>query len=158
MMKVVLSNDKGGYALKEAAAALLKEQGHQVIDLGTRSPDEMKGYTDAGTAVGKAIQNGEADRGLLFCGTGMGVSQTANKFKGVYAAVVESVFAARSCRQINNCNVMCCGGYILGAYMAREMVDVFMNTGFTQSFAPERAAGLKAQFARLQEIEGDNLK
>ncbi|MBC8571397.1 RpiB/LacA/LacB family sugar-phosphate isomerase [Zongyangia hominis] len=157
-MKVVLSNDRGGYGLKEAAAALLKEQGHQVIDLGTQSPDEIKGYTDAGVAVAKAVQSGEADRGLLFCGTGMGVSQTANKFKGVYAAVVESVFAARSCRQINNCNVMCCGGYILGEYMAREMVDAFINTGFTEGFAPERAAGLKAQFARLQEIEAENLR
>lgn len=157
-MKVVLSNDRGGYRLKEAAIALLKEQGHEVIDLGTHDPEEFLSYTDAGIAVAKAIQSGEAQRGLLFCGTGMGVSQTANKFKGVYAAVVESVFAARQCRLINNCNVMCAGGYILGEYMAREMVDAFINTEHTQGFEPERAAYLRGQFARLQEIEGENMK
>ena len=154
---IALASDHGGFALKEEIKKHLDGKGVAYEDFGCFAPESCD-YPDVAKPACQAVVSGRCEKALLFCGTGMGVSQTANKFKGVYAAVVESVFAARQCRLINNCNVMCAGGYILGEYMAREMVDAFINTEHTQGFEPERAAYLKRQFARLQEIEGENMK
>ena len=78
------------------------------------------------------MQRKEADRAILFCGTGMGMSIVANRYKGCTAAVVESVFAAKMCRAINNANVLCMGQMIWGEFMAKEAVDVFLKTKFTE--------------------------
>jgi len=157
-MKIALSNDKGGYLLKTAIKAKLEKEGHEVLDYGTQGPDETKEHTLAGTAVARAIQNREADRGILLCGTGVGVCLTANKFKGVYAAVVESVFAAEHCRLINDCNIMCMGGYILGEYMVLEMVDKFIQTEFAHEFEAGRKAYLRTQIEKIAEIEDANFR
>ncbi len=157
-MKIVIANDKGGYLLKAAIVKKLRAEGHEVIDYGTQSPDEAKEHVLAGEQVAHAIQNGEAERGILLCGTGMGVSLAANKHKGVYAAVVESVFAAKHARLINDCNVMCIGGYILGEYMALEMVDAFLNTPFADHIEEKRKAYLRSQYERIAEIENSNFR
>ncbi len=157
-MKIVIANDKGGYLLKQAIVKKLEEEGHEVLDYGTKAPDEVKEHTQAGEQVACAIQNKEAQYGILLCGTGMGVSISANKHKGVYAAVVESVFAAKHCRLINDCNVICLGGYILGEYMALEMVDAFLNTPFADHFEEKRKNYLKGQYQRIIEIEERNFR
>jgi len=82
------------------------------------------------------LQAGKAAHAILFCGTGMGMAIVANRFKGVTAAVVESVFAAKMSRVINNANVLCLGQMIWGEWMAKEAVDVFLNTKFTQGLEP----------------------
>ncbi|CAK7062224.1 MAG: Ribose-5-phosphate isomerase B [Desulfovibrio sp.] len=157
-MKVAISNDKFGFRLKEAVVKKLRGDGHEVIDYGTKDPDEPKAHSQAGSEVARAIQSGEAERGILFCGTGMGVSLTANKFKGVYAAVCESVFSAQHCRLINDCNVLCLGVYILGEYMTLQMAETFINTGFAENFEETRKNNLKKQIDRIAEIEAENFK
>lgn len=157
-MKVAISNDRFGFALKEAVVKKLREDGHEVIDYGTKTPDEPKAHSQAGSEVARAIQNKEAQRGILFCGTGMGVSLTANKFKGVYAAPCESVFTAQHCRLINDCNVLCLGIYVLGEYMALQMVEAFMNTEFAENFEETRKNNLSTQIGKIAEIEAENFK
>ena len=129
--KVLVAADPFAVTLKDAVVAHLKEKGYEVTDLGSTKGNDRP-YYDCAAAACKAIQAGQADRAILFCGTGMGVSIVANHFKGITASVVESVFAARMCRAINNANVLCLGQMIWGEWMAKEAVDVFLNTGFTQ--------------------------
>ena len=155
-MKIVIANDKGGYLLKQAIVEKLEKEGHEVLDYGTHSPDETKEHTQAAEQVACAIQKKEAQFGILLCGTGMGVSITANKHKGVYAAVVESVFAAKHCRLINDCNVLCLGGYILGEYMTLEMVDAFLCTPFADHFEEKRKDYLRGQYEKIVAIEEHN--
>lgn len=155
-MKIAIANDKGGWLLKQAIVKKLAGEGYELLDFGTHSPDEAKEHAEAGEQVALAVQRGEAERGILLCGTGMGVSLAANKHKGVYAAPVESVFAARHCRLINDCNVLCIGGYILGEYMALEMVDAFLNTPFADQFVETRRAYLRSQIDRITAIENRN--
>ena len=148
--------DHGGYALKEEVKKHLDERGVEYIDCGCNG--ESVDYPVIASETCAHITSGECEMGLLFCGTGMGVSLTANKFKGVYAGVVESVYAARMCRQINNCNVLAMGGYIIGETMAKEMVEAFVNTDFHPGFAPARVELLEGQFKIMQDIENENFK
>lgn len=159
-MTVVLSNDKGGFKLKEAVLKMLLEEGYDVIDLGTKQESETLAHTKAGALVAEKIQSKEADRGILFCGTGMGVSLAANKFKGISAAVCESVFSASHCRMINNCNVLCMGAYILGEVMAVAMAKAFMNSNFADGEFGEakRRAFLQTQIDAIAEYESANFK
>jgi len=129
--KVLVAADPFAVTLKDAVVAHLKEKGYEVTDLGSTKGSDQP-YFDCAASVCKAMQAGQADRAILFCGTGMGMSIVANHFKGITASVVESVFAARMCRAINNANVLCLGQMIWGEWMAKEAVDVFLNTGFTQ--------------------------
>jgi len=157
-MKIVVGSDKMGVKIKDACVAMLKEQGHEVQDVGTLSEDNPMPHTLVGVAVAKKIQSKEAELGVLFCGTGMGVSLAANKFKGVYCGVVESVFAARYCRNINNCNVMALGAYIVGEMMAKEMVDTFVNTSFAPGFEEWRVKFLESQIDALKAVEDENFQ
>ena len=157
-MKIVVGSDKMGLKIKDAVIAMLEEQGHTVQDVGTKSEDAPMPHTLVGAAVAKVIQAGEADRGILFCGTGMGVALAANKFKGVYCGVVESVFAARYCREINNCNCMSLGAYICGEVMAKEMVQAYINTDFHPGFVAPRVELLEGQYKVMKEIEDENFK
>ena len=157
-MKVAIACDKAGFVIKDAVRDYVKELGHEVTDFGTYDVDHPVPFTVAAASVAKAVSKKEADRGIIICGTGMGVSITANKFKGVYAGLIESEFAARHCRLINNCNVLCFGGYIMGAYMAKECVKAFLETEWTKDFAEVRSKTVREQFACIQKIEDENFK
>jgi len=133
--KIIVAADPFAVTLKDAIAEHLKSKGYEVVDMGANKAKEMP-YFESATEVCKALQAGKAERAILFCGTGMGMSIVANRFKGVTASVVESVFAAKMCRAINNANVLCLGQMIWGEWMAKEAVDVFLNTGFTQGLEP----------------------
>ena len=130
-MKIVIAADPFALTLKDALIAHLKEKGHTVTDVGAAQNKEIPYYDSAPVAC-KMLQDGSAERAVLLCGTGMGMSIVANRFKGVVASVVESIFAARMCRAINNANVLCLGAMIWGDWMAKEAVDVFLETKFTQ--------------------------
>jgi len=132
---ILIAADPFAVALKDAITAHLKGKDYQIIDLGATTTHEVP-YYDGAVAVCRAIQAGQADRGILFCGTGMGMSVIANRFRGVVAAVVESVFAAQMSRTINNANVLCLGSMIWGEWMAKEAVDTFLNTQFTEGLEP----------------------
>ena len=130
MKKIIIAADPFAVTLKDAIVADLKEKGgYEIVDVG--SGKEIP-YWEGAVAASKLLQADPAARGILFCGTGMGMSLIANRFKGVRACVVESVFAARMCRSINDSNALCLGSMIWGDWMAKEAVDVFLATKFTQ--------------------------
>jgi len=135
-MKIVIAADPFALTLKDSIVAHLKEKGHEVVDVGATSTFQEIPYFDSAPVACKMLQDGTAERAILLCGTGMGMSVIANRFKGVVAAVVESVFAARMCRSINNANALCMGAMIWGNWMANEAVDVFLETKFTQGLEP----------------------
>lgn len=140
-MKIIIAADPFAVNLKNAVVQYLKEKGHEVIDLGSKEGKEIP-YYECGATACKAFQAGKADRAILFCGTGMGMAIVANRFKGVTAAVVESVFAAKMCRAINNANVLCLGAMIWGEWMAKEAVDAFLTTNLADGL-PKLADFLK---------------
>ena len=132
---ILIAADPFAVTLKDAIATHLEEKGYKVVDLGATDADEIP-YFESAVKVCRDLQASRADRAILFCGTGMGMSVIANRFKGVIAAVVESVFAAKMARTINNANVLCLGAMIWGDWMAKEAVDAFLNTQFTEGLEP----------------------
>lgn len=132
---ILVAADPFAVTLKDAIVAHLKDKGYEVIDMGATASKEIP-YYESAPAVCRAIQEGKADRAVLLCGSGMGMSVIANRFKGVVASVVESVFATKMARAINNANVLCLGAMIWGDWMAKEAVDTFLNTQFTEGLEP----------------------
>lgn len=149
-MKVIIAADPFALTLKKAVAEYLKEKGHDVIDLGSTTEKEIP-YFDCAPVACQALQAGKADRAILMCGTGMGMSIVANRFKGVTAAVVESVFAAKMCRAINNANALCLGSMIWGDWMAKEAVEAFLTTNLADGL-PQFADFLKDANKKVEAI------
>jgi len=133
---ILVAADPFAVGLKTAVAAHLEKRGFAVKDLGATEANKDKPYFESAVDVCRALQKGEAKRAFLFCGTGMGMNMIANRFKGVRAAVVESVFAAGMARTINDANVCCMGQMIWGDMMATAAVDTFLDTKFTQGLEP----------------------
>lgn len=128
-MNIVLASDPFAYELKKVLIAHLQEKGHTVIDA---DQDSGITYYEAAEKGVSAIQKGEAECGIFLCGTGAGMCIAANKFAGIYAVAVESVFSAARAKAINNANVITMGAMIVGNVMACEMADAWLNTKFTQ--------------------------
>ena len=150
LKKIIVAADPFAVTLKDAVVEHLKSKGFEVADMGS-TKENPRPYFECGAEACHALQAGKADRVILFCGTGMGMSIVANHFKGVTAAVVESVFAAKMCRAVNNANVLCLGQMIWGEWMAKEAVDAFLDTGFTQGL--ESLAGfLKEAAGKVEAI------
>ena len=154
-MKIAIGSDNAGFGLKEFLKGKLIEAGYEVEDLGTLRRDAEIRYMDAADRVAKAVQSGAAARGILCCGTGMGMSICANKHKGLYCAVVESQWAAYNCRFINNANMLALGERIVAPSMAWDMVQTFLNTAFHEGADETRAAVLEALVARVAERENE---
>lgn len=115
-------------------------------------------YPVVGDLVAKDVQSGAADRGIVFCGTGMGVSIVANKHKGVYCAVVESIFAAYNCREINNANMLALGGGLVGTTLGLKIVDTFLNTEWKADADEARAKRLEGFFAAIRTVEDEQFR
>ena len=128
-MKVALGSDHAGFRLKERIKEFLISKGHEVIDFGT-TDGESTHYPLFAKEVALAVQKGEADRGILVCGTGIGMSIAANKFKGVRAALCLNEYMARMSRLHNDANVLCLGDRVLGEDLALSIVEVWLNTPF----------------------------
>lgn len=157
-MKIVIGADKAGYGLKKNVVAHLKNSTHEIKDLGPSNGDQMVSFVEMADNLSGIITNGDAERGILICGTGMGMALAANKHKGIYAAVVESVYTARLSRLINNANVLCMGGFIVANKLAVDIVDVFLETEFLQNFEQWRVDFLTSQIEALHKIETKNFK
>lgn len=157
-MKITIAADPGGVVLKEAIKAHLEGQGHTVTDKGTFDEEHKVLYPQVGDVVAKDIQSGAADVGIVLCGTGMGVSIVANKHKGVYCAVVESIYAAYNAREINNVNCLALGGNILGPGVALKIVDTFLQTKWKADADPVRAARLESFLDSIRSIEQEQFK
>lgn len=128
-MKISLASDHGGLQLKNDVAAYLKKLGHTVIDFGTDSPDSCD-YPDFAKPAALAVANGECERGILVCTTGIGVSMVANKVKGVRCALCVNADMAKMTRAHNNANVIALGQKYVDVETAKAIIDNFLNTDF----------------------------
>ncbi len=128
-MKIVLAADHGGYELKNALCSYLKEKGHTASDLGTNSPDSVD-YPDYAKLCCSEVLNGNADFGILVCGTGVGISIAANKIKGIRCGLCPSKEIAALVKQHNNANVIALGGRFTSLEEAKDIVDSYMNATF----------------------------
>ncbi len=126
---IALAGDHGGFELKSVLKKDLEDKGFQVLDLGTEAPDSVD-YPDYADALAEAIKDGRAGRGVLVCGTGIGISIAANRYPEVRAALVHDALDARLARQHNDANVICFGGRTTSPDVARDCLRVFLETDF----------------------------
>jgi RpiB/LacA/LacB family sugar-phosphate isomerase len=129
-MKIVVGADHAGFPLKQEIAALLEKDGHEVVDVGTHSTAPVD-YPDSADAVGQAVLEGRAERGVLVCGSGVGASVAANKIPGIRAAVCHDVYSAHQGVEHDDMNVLVLGGRIVGPAVARELVCAFVAARFS---------------------------
>ena len=128
-MRIVIGADHRGYELKDQIAAALREQGHEVLDVGTNSADSVD-YPDYSRAVGEAIVDGRAERGIIVCGSGVGAGIAANKMHGVRAAMCHDTYSARQGVEHDDMNVLCLGARVVGDALAMELVKAFLSARF----------------------------
>ena len=128
-MTIALASDHGGFNLKEQVKAHLEERGLETLDLGTNSEDSVD-YPIFGQKCGEAVASGEADLGIVVCGTGIGISIAANKVKGVRCGLCTSVEMATLTKQHNNANILALGGRTTAPELAMEIVDAWLDTEF----------------------------
>ena len=136
-MIVAVGSDHAGYRLKEKIKARLLDLGHEVLDMGTDS-EKSTHYPLFARDVSLAIQEGKAERGVLICGTGIGMSITANKFRGIRAALCCNEYMARMSRLHNESNVLCLGGRVVGEDLALSILEVWLETPFSGGRHEER--------------------
>lgn len=128
-LRIAIGSDHGGYEYKEQIVSHLKEKGYECVDVGTYSTDSCD-YPVIARTVTTKITTGEADRGILVCGTGIGMSIVANKVKGIRAALCGDTFSARASRAHNNSNVLCLGERVIGINLAMDIVDIWLESKF----------------------------
>ena len=139
-MRIALASDHAGFALKQELAAALAADGHQVLDLGAHSTDPVD-YPDTAEAVAGALSEGRAERGIIVCGSGAGVSIAANKFAGVRAAVCHDHYTAHQAVEHDDMNVLCLGARIIGVEVARELATAFLAARFSGEERHRRRLG-----------------
>ncbi len=128
-MKIALAADHGGYELKLIVKDYLLEKGYEVLDLGCNS-EESVDYPNYGKACGEAVVNGDAEKGIVICGTGIGISIAANKVKGVRCSLCTSLFMAEMARKHNDANVLALGGRTLETELSLNILEVWLTTEF----------------------------
>jgi ribose 5-phosphate isomerase B len=128
-MKVAVAFDHAGFPLKDVVIQAVRQAGHEPVDLGTYN-EESVDYPDFAEKVGRAIQNGVAERGILVCGSGVGASIAANKMKGIYAGLTHDTYSAHQGVEHDNMNVLCLGGRIIGPEVAKELIKAFLQARF----------------------------
>ena len=152
-MRVAIGSDHAGYDLKQNLAAYLRELGHQVVDLGAHNTDPSD-YPDCAEAVGSALGNGQAERGVLVCGSGVGASVAANKLPGIRAGLCHDTYSAHQGVEHDDMNMLVLGGRVIGPALARELVRVFLEAHFTGEERHrrrlEKVKALEARFAQLR--------
>lgn len=144
-MKIALGADHGGFALKDRIAAHLRERGHEVMDFGTGGPESVD-YPDYARQTAQAVAAGQCARGIVVCGTGIGVSIAANKVAGIRAALCTDSYMARMSRQHNDANVLALGARVLGEGLALDIVDAWLSAEFEGGRHARR-------IAKIHEIE-----
>lgn len=147
-MKIVIGCDHGGLEHKNAIVEHLKERGFEVVDCGIYEQKSVD-YPDIAKVVCEKITSGDCERGILVCGTGIGMSMAANKIKGIRAACCSDHFSAKYTRLHNDANILCLGGRVVGIGVAIELGDIFMDTEF-------EGGRHSARVAKIKEIEENN--
>ena len=129
MEKIAIGSDHAGFGLKEDVLGLLKGHNIDIVDCGTNSAASVD-YPDFGARVSELVSSGEVDRGILICGTGLGMSMVANKYPKVRAALCNDLFSAKMSRLHNDANILVLGGRVIGKDLAAEIVKVWLTTPF----------------------------
>ncbi|PWJ50436.1 ribose 5-phosphate isomerase B [Faecalicatena contorta] len=145
-MKIIMGADPAGFDLKNAIKENLLKKGYEITDI---DPDSPVLFQEVAANVARGVQSKEYERGIAICGTGMGVSIICNKHRGVYAALCESLYQARRAKTVNNTNVLCMGGFIIGNEMGIEMANAWLEA--------EHMSGLTTEMAKIVEKEYDEL-
>jgi RpiB/LacA/LacB family sugar-phosphate isomerase len=130
-MRLVLGSDHAGYLLKQALATMLRAEGHEVVDVGTDSEAPVD-YPDFAEAVGRAVTDGRAPRGVLICGSGVGAAVAANKIRGVRAAICHDTYSAHQGVEHDDMNVLVLGGRIVGGALAEDLVRAYVGASFSR--------------------------
>ncbi len=150
-MKVAIACDHGGFPLKETVIEVVRAAGHEPLDLGTHSAESVD-YPDFAEKLGRAIQNGDAERGVLMCGSGVGANIAANKMNGVYAAICHDTYSAHQGVEHDDMNVLCMGARIIGPEPAKEIVTAFLGARFVgNDSGEERHARRVSKVRKLEE-------
>jgi len=151
-MKVILSSDHAGFAYKTILAEMLSEEGYSIHDLGAHVEMPVDDYPDYAAKVAIALQNKEGERGILICGSAVGVSVAANKFKGIRAAVCHDTYSAHQSVEHDNANVLCIGQRVVGIALAEDIIRAFLNAKFSEDPRHQR------RLAKIAAIEDVNMK
>lgn len=152
-MKIAIGSDKSGFPAKEAIKAYFVEAGIEFDDLGTTDLNDVHPYYRVASDIAPKVQSGEYEKAVLICGTGAGMSVVANKYKGVHAVACEGTYSAKMARAINNANVLCLGGWIVGPEMAVEMAKTFLATDWCQDLEDWRAENMHKFAVQVAAIE-----
>ena len=150
-MKVAIGSDHGGFHLKEIMVHFLAGKGYQVLDLGAHTPDPSD-YPDFARVVAAAVLSGNAEKGILICGSGVGASVAANKFPGIRAAVCHDTFSSHQGVEDDEMNVLCLGERVIGPELAKEVVLSFLSARFSGSERHIR------RLAKVKKIEEEHMK
>jgi ribose 5-phosphate isomerase B len=129
MKKITIASDHGGFDLKETVIAHLLNDGWEIDDLGPSNEDSVD-YPDYGIKLAEIIANKKAERGIVICGTGVGMSIVVNRFPGVRGTLCSDIYTAKKCREHNDSNILIMGGRVIGKGLASEIVDTWLNTAF----------------------------
>lgn len=158
-MKLAIASDLSGFPLAREIVKHLKENHSEieVIDFGIESADAPQPYFIQAPKVAKALQKGQAEKGILICGTGQGMAIVANKHKGVYACVVDDVFSAERSKIVNNANVITMGGWITAPFLGTQIVDAWLAMAFTQKMEFKKDF-LTNAFNKVIELEQEMFK
>ncbi len=146
MMKIAIGCDHGAYEYKEEIKEMLQSEGHEVIDCGTHNKESVD-YPDFAQAVGKNVVDGNVDKGIVICGTGIGISIAANKIKGIRCGLCTDTTMARLTREHNDANVLAMGQRVIGIEVAKDIVHMFLNTEFSNGVRHAR------RIEKLKEME-----
>ena len=130
-MRIAVGADHGGYPLNERIISELGSAGHEIIDFGTHDGSRPDDYPDYALAVGESLQSGDADIGIIVCGSGIGASVAANKLIGIRAAMCGDTYSAHQSREHDDCNVVCLGARVTGPELALDIVRTFVAARFT---------------------------
>ncbi|MBO7191660.1 MAG: ribose 5-phosphate isomerase B [Elusimicrobiaceae bacterium] len=150
-MKIALGCDHAGFTLKDTVIQQVQKLGHEVLDMGTFS-QERADYPDFADKVAKAVASGQADRGILICGSGVGVCIAANKTKGIRASICHDAYTAQQAVEHDNLNVLCLGARIIGPALAQELVTRFLSARFSNGERHQK------RLAKVATIEKTNFK
>jgi len=148
IMRIAVGADHGGFSLKADIVKSLQKAGHEVLDVGAHTLDPSDDYPDFARAVGLAVQRGEAERGIIICGSGVGACVAANKLRGIRAGICHDTYSAHQGVEHDDMNVLCLGARIVGTELARELVRAFIGAQFSGA---ERHA---RRLAKVTAMEG----
>lgn len=132
-MKILIGSDHAGFEYKNIFLKFLQEENYETVDLGAFQKNPDDDYPDYAAKVAKALLNNEGDRGILICGSAVGISIAANKFRGIRAGVCHDTYSAHQCVEHDNVNILCLGERIIGIELAKDIVTVFLKAEFSNA-------------------------